>query len=94
MDLRAHNIFISTVLPGFIKTPMTDHDAFDMPLIQTANSSAEKILKAVSKRKRIYAFPKIMYWGTLLNRFMPSFIYDFLMTRISGQSKDLKPRIF
>jgi short-subunit dehydrogenase len=94
MDLRPHNIYVTTVLPGFIKTAMTDHDAFEMPFMQSPTSSARNILKAISKRKRIYAFPKIMYWGTLLNRLMPSFIYDFMMTKISGQSNDLKPRIF
>jgi short-subunit dehydrogenase len=93
MDLRPHNVFVTTILPGFIKTPMANHDEFDMPFTQDASGSAVKVLKAISKKKKIFAFPKIMYLGTLFNRTLPAFIYDFLMTKISGQSKNLKPRI-
>ena len=94
MDLSPHGVSVTTVLPGFIKTPMANHNDFDMPLTQDARTSALKILKAVSRKKKVYAFPKLMYIGTLFNRLLPSFIYNFLMPRISGQSKDLKAKIF
>ena len=94
MDLRPHHIYVTTILPGFIQTPMANHDEFDMPFTQNATSSAIKVLEAVARKKRVYAFPKLMYWGTLLNRLMPAFLYDFIMPRVSGQSKDLKAKIF
>lgn len=94
MDLRPYQIYVTTVLPGFIQTPMANHDEFDMPFTQNATTSAIKVLKAVARKKRVYAFPKLMYWGTLLNRLMPAFLYDSIMPRVSGQSKDLKARIF
>ena len=36
-DMKRHNVRVSLISPGFIKTPMTDQNEFKMPMIQSAD---------------------------------------------------------
>ena len=42
-DFGRHNVRVSLVSPGFIKTPMTDKNEFKMPFLKTSEFAAEKI---------------------------------------------------
>ena len=42
-DMKRHNVRVSVVSPGFIKTPMTDQNDFKMPMIKSAEFAANKI---------------------------------------------------
>ena len=42
-DFGRHNVRISLVSPGFIKTPMTDKNEFKMPFLKTPEFAADKI---------------------------------------------------
>ncbi|MCO4792262.1 MAG: SDR family NAD(P)-dependent oxidoreductase [Bacteriovoracaceae bacterium] len=94
LDLAPYNVKVTTVLPGFLATPMASHDEFTMPFKVTVEKSAFHVLKAVSNGKKRYAFPWVMGILSLLNKFMPIFLYDRLLPLISGQSKEMKPKIF
>ncbi len=94
LDLAPYGVKVITVLPGFLETPMANHDEFDMPFKVTVEKSAQQVLKAIIKNKKRYAFPWIMGFLSLFNKFMPIFIYDKILPLVSGQDKDMKPRIF
>ena len=42
-DFGRHNVRVSLVSPGFIKTPMTDKNNFKMPFLKTAEFASDKI---------------------------------------------------
>ena len=94
LDLAPHGVKVTTVLPGFLETPMANHNEFDMPFKVTVEKSAKHVLKAIVKNKKRYAFPWVMGILSLLNKFMPIFIYDKVLPLVSGQDKDMKPKIF
>lgn len=94
LDLAPFNVKVTTILPGFLETPMADHKEFSMPFKVTAEKSALNVLWATAKGKKKYAFPRIMGCLSLFNKLLPVFLYDRLLPIIAGQSKDLKPRIF
>ena len=48
-DFKRFNITISLINPGFIKTPMTDENKFNMPMLKTAEYAADKIFKGITK---------------------------------------------
>lgn len=58
VDLQPLNIKVSTIYPGFIKTPLTDKNDFDMPFLMSAEAAALRINKAIKKEKKTYYFPK------------------------------------
>jgi len=92
VDLRKHNVACSCIHPGFIESPMTQHDEFRMPFLVPVRKSSILIAKAIKKRKAVYLYPWQMRWLTYLNRILPVFIYDRLVPRISGQGDDIEPR--
>jgi len=58
-DLKRHNVRVSLISPGFIKTPMTDKNDFPMPMIKSAEFAAEQMFKGLTKSKSFEIhFPK------------------------------------
>ncbi|TNF03628.1 MAG: SDR family NAD(P)-dependent oxidoreductase [Deltaproteobacteria bacterium] len=94
LDVAPYGVKVITVLPGFLETPMANHNEFEMPFKVTVERSAQHVLKAIIKNKKRYAFPWIMGFLSLFNKFMPVFIYDKILPLVSGQDKDMKPKIF
>ena len=87
LDLAPYGIKVTTVLPGFLETPMANHDEFDMPFKVTVEKSAKRVLKAIVKNKKRYAFPWIMGILSFINKFMPIFIYDKVLPLCRGRIK-------
>jgi short-subunit dehydrogenase len=59
--LRPHQIGLSIVCPGFIRTPMTDVNNFPMPMLMTADKAARYIQKKLQQNKDLIAFPWAFY---------------------------------
>lgn len=58
IDLAPHNISVSLVHPGFIKTPLTDKNDFPMPFIISSEEAAQRIFNGVKAKKSYIHFPK------------------------------------
>jgi len=82
-DLKFYGIKVTTVLPGFIQTPMADHNEFDRPFMITAEHCAEVILDSGARGIRQKLFPWPMAMLSRLNRFLPPWLFDFLVPRLS-----------
>lgn len=81
LDLAEHNIDVTLVHPGFVKTPLTDKNDFNMPFIITSSEAASRIITGVDERKRYLHFPKRL---TLLLKFisyLPSSLWQKIITR-------------
>lgn len=52
----------SLVRPGFIQTPLTTHNDFPMPFIQSAEAASAHIIKQLAKRKCVIDFPRKLSW--------------------------------
>ncbi len=57
IQLRGTGVDVTTVCPGFIRTPMTDVNAFSMPWLQAPDVAARKVLRAIDRRAKVYNFP-------------------------------------
>ena len=94
VDLRKHGVAVTCLYPGFVSTPMTDHDAFDMPFMVPVRKASLLMARALMRRKARYLFPWQMRWLTLLNRLLPCWLFDRLVPRLSSQPRQLKARTF
>jgi short-subunit dehydrogenase len=80
VELKQFGIKVITIKPGFVKTPMTDKNHFKMPLLISAEESADIITDGIEKGKRIIAFPKQMAFYSYLGKITPSFIFEKLIS--------------
>lgn len=58
IDLAAKNIYVSTIFPGFVKTPLTDKNDFPMPLCINVTEASQRIIKQLDIGKDNIHFPK------------------------------------
>ncbi|WP_230961342.1 SDR family NAD(P)-dependent oxidoreductase [Psychrosphaera haliotis] len=72
IDLKPHNIDVSLVLPGFIKTPLTDKNDFEMPFLLTSDEAAKRIDSGIQRRHRHIAFPKRLIWSLKFASWLPA----------------------
>lgn len=72
-DFKKDNIHITTICPGYIKTPLTDKNNFPMPQLMEVDVAGQKIIKAIRKEKIYYNFPKLFFLSLSLIRILPTF---------------------
>lgn len=58
IDLKPQKIDVSLISPGFVKTPLTDKNDFQMPMQISAQQAAIEIANGLNKRKFDIHFPK------------------------------------
>ena len=82
-DFKKHNVRISLVSPGFIKTPLTDKNEFPMPFIKSPSFAAEKMFNELTKGKSFEIhFPKQLTLLLKFFRVLPYKIYLFLIDKV------------
>ncbi len=57
VDLKSKNINVSLVQPGFVDTPLTQKNDFQMPSLVTVEEASQAIRKGLDKGKATVAFP-------------------------------------
>ena len=81
-DFKKHNVRISLVSPGFIKTPLTDKNEFPMPFIKSPEFAADKMFRGLTKAKAFEIhFPKALTILLKFLRILPYKIYLFLVDK-------------
>jgi short-subunit dehydrogenase len=81
LDLAEHNIDVTLVHPGFVKTPLTDKNDFAMPFLITSNEAASRIMTGVDKRKRYLHFPKRLTLLLKIFSYLPASLWQKIITR-------------
>jgi short-subunit dehydrogenase len=79
LDLVSSPITVTTICPGFIKTPMTDSQKLPMPFIMELEPALSKMDRAIERGVAEYAFPFPLSTIVRLARWLPNFMYDRVM---------------
>ena len=79
IDLAKKPIAVTTICPGFVKTPMTDENKFSMPFLMELEPALDKIERAVDAGWSEYAFPFTLATIVRTARWLPNSIYDSIM---------------
>ena len=74
IQLRAHHIAVTTICPGFVRTPMTAINKFKMPWLVEADDAARRIAKALARRKKVFNFPWQMSLLMKVTRWLPDWM--------------------
>jgi NAD(P)-dependent dehydrogenase (short-subunit alcohol dehydrogenase family) len=84
VDLAPKGIDVVSISPGFVKTPMTDANDFEMPMRVTVDEAAAAIRKGLEKNKATIYFPSLFGWMMRALHKLPM----ALQQRISSKMKD------
>jgi len=80
-EMQHFNIAVSTIAPGYIRTPMTDLNQYKMPFLMDANVFARKFAHAVEAKRRFCVIPWQMGWVARSMRFIPPVLWDWAMKK-------------
>ena len=88
VELRDSGIKVVTICPGYIRTPMTDVNDFNMPFLLDADDAARRIARVIGRGTTFAVIPwQMNVVGWLLRR-LPNWLYDRLFNKAPR-----KPRI-
>jgi short-subunit dehydrogenase len=79
IHLRDKGIAVTTICPGFIRTPMTAINKFHMPWLLEPDDAARRIVRALARRRKVYNFPWQMALLMKLTRWMPDWVLARMM---------------
>lgn len=84
LDLRPHGVGVSVINPGFVDTPLTAQNRFDMPQLITAEEAARQILRGWAAGRFEMNFPwRFTLWMRLL-RHLPDAWFFSAVRRVTG----------
>lgn len=84
LDLQPKGISVYLVNPGFVKTPLTDKNEFEMPALITADEAAREIVAGLERGAFEIHFPKRFTRALKLLRLLPYRFYFAAVHRFTG----------
>ena len=82
LDLHDKGIGVSIINPGFVQTPLTADNAFDMPALLTPEQAATAIVNGWQRGAFEIHFPKRFTLWLKALRVLPNRVYFYLMQRV------------
>jgi short-subunit dehydrogenase len=83
IDLRDSGVGVTIIHPGFIKTPLTAGREAKMPYLMELDDGVKKIVLAIEREKKSYAFPWQLATIVRAGLIMPTAMYDWIAARNS-----------
>jgi short-subunit dehydrogenase len=83
IDLRHTGVGVTIIHPGFIKTALTAGREAKMPYLMELDDAVRKIVSAIEKEKKTYAFPWQLATIVRAGMIMPTAMYDWIASRNS-----------
>jgi short-subunit dehydrogenase len=87
IHLRDKGIAVTTLCPGFVRTPMTAVNDFHMPWLLDADEAARRMVRVMHQRRKVYNFP----WQTNLLMKLTRWLPDWIMARTMHQYNENPP---
>jgi NAD(P)-dependent dehydrogenase (short-subunit alcohol dehydrogenase family) len=84
LDLHDAGMGVSVINPGFVRTPMTAANEFEMPALLTPEQAAEAMVQGWAEGLFEIHFPKRFTWWLKLLRHLPHGLYFPAVRRVTG----------
>lgn len=72
--MRARNVKVNVVCPGYVATPMTQQLAGWKPWLVSADDAAKRIARGIEANRAIIAFPFFLAWLSRLAGILPDWL--------------------
>ncbi len=87
VEMSHDNIAVTTIAPGYIRTPMTNINSYKMPFLMDVDIAANKFVNAIENQRRFVVIPWQMGWVARLMRLIPPVLWDFLAKNAPHKSR-------
>lgn len=84
LDVARESIRVTTILPGFVDTPMTSNRRAALPFLLPVKEGARRIARAIERGRREVAFPWQLSIPVRLLGILPTPVYDVLGGIVQG----------
>jgi len=81
VDLIRTGLSLTTIHPGFVKTPLTDAVNHPKPFMISAEKAAKIMINGLIKGKREINYPFRLSFLMSVVRRLPNFLYDFILSK-------------
>jgi short-subunit dehydrogenase len=81
LDLVCEDIGVTLVHPGFIKTPLTDKNTFEMPFLLSSEEAASRIFTGINRRAKYLHFPRRLTVLLKVFSLLPSSLWQSIILR-------------
>lgn len=81
LDADRMGITIQLVNPGFVETPATDENPFDMPFLLKVDDAAKRMANGIETGRFEVTFPKRFTYMLKVLRLLPNDLYHWLISR-------------
>ncbi|WP_438012615.1 SDR family NAD(P)-dependent oxidoreductase [Psychrobacter raelei] len=82
ISLKPLGVNVSLAIPGFVETPMTDHNNFIMPFLQTPKQASLAIRQGIKNHQQIIAFPKQLTVPLKTLGILPNSVWQFVSSKL------------
>ena len=89
LELKARQIAVVTVAPGYIDTPMTQVNPYAMPFKMSAPAAAAKVARCIARRHAYTVIPWQMAMVARLLKWLPIPVYDALFEKAPRKPRGL-----
>lgn len=76
VDLRPHNIDVTVINPGFVRTAMTEREGKWRPFIMDLDEGVDRMTRGILARRRTVRFPWFLSTVAAASRVFPRWLYD------------------
>ncbi len=90
IDLAREKIDVSVINPGFVDTPLTRRNDFEMPFLMGVDDAARRIARKIESRPRSYSFPRRLQLVLLISRLMPRLWQKIVSKDVAGTSPEVQ----
>ena len=90
-SLAPRGVRVTVINPGFVRTPLTDRNNFEMPFLVEADDAAERIVSGLERGKKEIHFPAPMSWTAKLLRVLPYPVYERLIRALQRAPATAEP---
>ncbi len=87
VELYRSGVNVVTLCPGYIKTPMTDINAYPMPFILEADDAARRMARVIERGKSFAVVPWQMGVVGWVMRRLPNWLYDLAFSKAPHKSR-------
>jgi NAD(P)-dependent dehydrogenase (short-subunit alcohol dehydrogenase family) len=82
VELQPHGIAVTTICPGWVRTPMTAQIRGKLDYLLEVEDAARAIVGAIQRRQPFHVFPRRMHWRMRLLGWLPLTWQDRLIRKM------------
>lgn len=91
VELRGTGIKVTTICPGYIRTPMTTHNPYPMPFMLDTDVAATRMARAIARQTSFTVIPWQMGVVGALLKVLPRWLYDLLFANAPHKPRKIQP---